>query len=240
MSTSLFARRAHPPAAVGAGPVAFRFDLAAAFTEAFGEQLLPGRRGLLVATRDMLEDPRWRPVDLAEGKPIDLAALIPLPNPLLARQGYTICRYASPGSDADARSEAALDADLDVEGDRADALRTALLGQERLAISAAVRGCHEFLAGRRTGGQRLSAHPAVAARLGALVAEAAVLQRADAATALATAAGRHWLVAQVDAVALGLIALAGGRALLADGAVQLRTVLLTVNRIYLAGQTCSN
>jgi hypothetical protein len=231
MSTSLHVRqadRALPPAR----DLKVEFDLAAAFTEAFGEHLLAGHCGLLAATRDMLEDPAWRPVDLAEGKPIDAAALTRLPNPLLARQGYVVCRYASP----DAGSVVG----ADVEGDRADALRAALLEQERLAIGAAVHGCHEFLAGRRTGGQRLSAHPAVAARLGELVAEAAVLQRADAATALATAAGRRWLLAQVDAIALGLIALAGGRALLADGAVQLRTVLLTINRIYLAGQTCSN
>ncbi|MGH3156361.1 MAG: hypothetical protein ACRDNF_07295, partial [Streptosporangiaceae bacterium] len=67
---------------------------------------------------------------------------------------------------------------------------------------------------------------------------AAAVKRADPALALASPAARQWLAEQVDAVALSLIKLAGGRSMLAGGMVELRTVLLTVNRIYLAGQSC--
>jgi hypothetical protein len=213
------------------------FDLAGVLIAAFGERYLAGYDGLLLAFRPMLADPAWRALDLAAGRPVH--SIQELDNPLLARQELVVCRYTPSGVSGSG---------VGGSNELLPALRTVLLAEERRVIAASVHRCEHFLASRRTGsgmgpstgGRKLSSHPVVANQLAALVAGAAALKRADSVIALGTAAGREWLTEQVDAVAVNLIKLSGGRSMLAGHMVQLRTVLFVVNRIYLAGQPCSN
>lgn len=197
-------------------------DLDGVFRRVLGDGHVPGWRGLLVAPRATLA--RAQVVDLTSGS-VDRAALTELPHPVLRRCGLVVARYpgtAEPGP-----------AGLVVT------VRAALVAEAQRVLVAGARYCQDFLASRRSGGRRLSAHPVVAHQVAGAVAAVAALRYADVSAALADPAGRDWLVSSVDDAAAALVKLAGGRSLLAGHLVALRTVLLTVNRVYLGGDPCT-
>jgi hypothetical protein len=156
---------------------------------------------------------------LADAPVATTAGATVVPHELLARAGLTVLRY-------------------DTAGCCPPALRLALAETGRDLLGAAVGWCRDFLGARRSGDQRLSAHPQVAHQLAALVARAAALRQVDLPGTLDDPAGRAWWVREVDELAYGLIRMAGGRSVLSGQMVQLRTALLYANRIYLGGTPC--
>lgn len=152
---------------------------------------------------------------LADAPVATTAGATVVPHELLARAGLTVLRY-------------------DTAGCCPPALRLALAETGRDLLGAAVGWCRDFLGARRSGDQRLRAHP----QLAALVARAAALRQVDLPGTLDDPAGRAWWVLEVDELAYGLIRMAGGRSVLSGQMVQLRTALLYANRIYLEGTPC--
>ncbi|MEV4267957.1 hypothetical protein [Micromonospora aurantiaca (nom. illeg.)] len=221
------------PATAGepaADPVAVRFTVGAAAARARETGALPagsgqaaGYAGLVLADRDAAPVEAF---DLTTGAVLGAERLTVVPHELLTRAGLVVLRYRAAGGPADAPA--------------LRLFRQALADAERDALGEAVRWCRRFLAGRRSAGQRLSAHPVVAHQMAGLVARAAALRQTDAAAALAEPAGRAWWVREVDGLARDLIRMAGGRSVLAGQMAQMRTALLYANRIYLDGAPCSD
>jgi hypothetical protein len=198
-------------------------DVVGALAEPLGGAVQVGHRGLLLSAPTPAGTGWSGPVvDAGTGRDVDPAHLTELPNPLLRRIGLSVLRYPA--------TESADSPELLTE------VRLSLLAEEQRALVAGVQWCQDFLDSRRAGVQKLSAQPVVAHQAAALFSDAVALLRADLPAALSTAAGRDWLVAEVDATAERLIKLAGGRALLAGQMVSLRTVLLLTNRIYLGSE----
>lgn len=176
-----------------------------------GGGFVAGHAGLALVDRT-----RRRPImDLGSGQVVKAEEL---KNPLLARAGLGTLRYPCVQG---------------TETTQLQAFRTALIEQEQHTLGQAVRDCHEFLASRRSGDQKLSAHPVVAYRMAGVVAANESIRRSEATKAVASSAGRAWLTTEIDRLALDLIGLGGGRSMLTGHLVQLRCTLLLLNRIYL-------
>jgi hypothetical protein len=197
----------------------FDFDLGDVSADVLGSRRLAGHAGLALAPRAWLGPGECELVDLRSGATIEAIELVP--NPLWEQQGLAVVRYDAPETTA--------------ESPLVPRFRTALVTAEVDAIRAAVEWCQRFLASRKVGGQTLATHPVVAQEVAQLASDVLLLARADAAASVATRAGREWLAEQVDVIGRRLIALAGGRALLAGQMVQLRALFLTLNRLHLEG-----
>jgi hypothetical protein len=184
---------------------------------------------LLLAPHRWLTDSRYVIVDMERELPLELRSLRLLPNPVWEQQGLCVASYA-----------AHADADLLSAGALLCRFRLALIRGQLDALHRAVDWCHSFLSSRSIGEQRLGQHPAVMLSLGRVVRDLYALQCADLTDYLGAQSDRTWLIEEIDTVAEQLIKLAGGRAMLSGQMVQLRTVLLTMNRLYLEDRGCSN
>lgn len=203
-------------------PETFDLELDRLYAETLPDRMLPGHHGWVVATAEAAAAAEGV-VDLAAGRELDRSALTVLDAPLWSHQGIALARYF-PGGPAETSSSA-----------RPAAFRLALVREELRALAAATRWCQDFLASRRTGGQRLSGHPAVRLAMARATADVWALQAVDLPSTIDTPGGRAWLVDEIDSAANQLIKLAGGRAMLRGHAVQLQSLLLLLNRTYLEG-----
>jgi len=194
------------------------------FRRVFGADQPTGHRGAVLAPTPWLADPGGKITDLASGTLIDRGDLTLVDSPMWRKLGLALATYRPPAGMTGAAGH----------------LRVAMVTEELRLLDTAVHDAHQFLSTRHSGGVRLSTHPVVVQRMGALIAGLHALAAADLAECARTDAGLDWLTDEIDTAASHLIKLVGGRAMLADNAVELRTLVTTLNRIYLQDGTCSN
>jgi hypothetical protein len=201
----------------------FQLDLASVIAECRADLWLPGYRGLVFAPRLWLNDDRYQIVDLEQEARIEREYVAEVCNPLWEQQGFCVARYPWKLEAHVSRSETLL-----------QRYRSALVRAELHTLSLAVDWCHTFLSSRTLGAQRLSQNPVVVQAFGRVVRDLYALQAPEA------CGDAHRYTEEVDDVAEQLIKLAGGRAMLGGHMVQLRTTLLTMNRLYLEVRPCSS
>jgi hypothetical protein len=205
-------------------PKQFQFDFLATLAECRQDSWLPGYRGRVFVPRIWLEDDTHTIIDLESGHGVERSAVTCLNNPLWQQHGLAVgCYPTAP--------------DAPVPGQIPELLTTfrlALVNEQTRVLRKAVEWCQAFLSSRPHGRQTLSSHPVVSQMLAMLIRDAYALMTIDR-TWFDTAGGRHYAVDAIDSVCEQLIKLAGGRAMLCGQMVHLRTLFLTLNRLYLEG-----
>ncbi len=200
----------------------FQLDFSVVYTASLGDNRLPGHRGWVLAPECWLRDETYEVVDLWSGMPVPARQVTLVNNPVWQRRQLAVARYSF--TDDTGRNEPHV---------LLARFRQALVDEQIRVIRAASNWCREFLASRTIGTQTLGSHPAVAQVMAALVRDVYALNAGVRATQLDTPGWRAWLIDEVDSIGEQLIKLAGGRAMLDGQMVYLRTLLLTLNRLYL-------
>jgi hypothetical protein len=207
-------------------PDQFQLNFSQIVSDCRDDFWLPGHRGLLFAPQCWLGDSRYAVIDLDQEREVDRESLRFLPSPLWQQQGFGLASY--PWN---------VDAEQVRPGQLLTSFRSAVVRQQLRALHLAVEWCHKFLSSRMVGDQRLGQHPVVVQGLGRVIRDLYALRTVDLAGVLAD---RSWFIDEVDNVAEQLIKLVGGRAMLSGQMVQLRTMLLTLNRLYLEDPACTS
>ena len=204
-------------------PEQFLFDFRQVYDACRPDRWLPGYRGWVFAPQPWLEGGGYAIVDLGDGREVAAEDVILRRNPLWQRQQLGVAWY--PPRDVIAAPDEACQFRL--------RFRSAVVGHEIDLIRAATDWCQCFLAARTSGKHGLAHHPVVAQMSAGLVRDVYALGAADLDACLVTPGGRRWLTDEVDSICGQLIKLAGGRAVLSGQMVYLRTLFLTLNRLYL-------
>lgn len=203
-------------------PEQFQFDFTQVLAVRSQEPWLPGYRGWVFAPQPWLSDNSYEIIDLWSGQTISRGAITFLSNPLWQRLQLGIAYYLPVVNTVAPNKGHSILLNF----------RLALIEEQMRLIGVAANWCQEFLGSRVIEKQVLSSHPVVAQLIARLIRDVYALNTFDRAC-LAIGSGRHWLIDEIDSIGEQLIKLVGGRAMLSGQMVYLRTLFLTLNRLYL-------